>query len=530
MTSISNTEWRWVITVSIVIITLISIPFFWALWVDASNPDVAFTGLLFNPIDGGTYLSKIELGKAGFWRTYFQHSPLADEGAYLDILYTGLGNLSRYLGLSNILTFHAARLFSVFLMCLALYQFGSVVWRRVRTRRLFFVWLMFGSGFGWLLTILNVTASPDLTIPEAFPLYSALVNAHFPLAFAMIAISAGIIIRAFRPGFKEDPNVQNGGLTLLLSTLGLAVIAPHAVVSITSGLGLMIAIKVIASRKLEIRPFRWLMVMVLPAVPIALYYMAEVRYNPAVAAWSAQNVTLTPNPMIYFAGYGIPLLVALPSIYRAVRNFEPDGDQFMLLWLLSIFVLVYIPVDPQRRFSIGAMIPITYFAIRTLDSLRQRTKRVTQQNRIAAALIGSSSLTYMLLIFALGLFSASATEDPLFYIDADYRSAFAWIHEDGTPQDVVLADPTISVWVPGKAGTRVIYGHPYETINAEYNEAQLEGWLDADTSDDPLCADVLSEFAVDYVVIGPLEAESTSACAETLTELQQFDDVVVYAP
>lgn len=509
------------LVVSVALLFITSLPFFYGMWRSNTTPDHVFMGLVYNPLDGASYLSKIQLGRDGYWRTYFRHSPNADSGAYLDVMYTGLGHFAALFGLPNVTAFHMARLLTAFLMCLSLYQFAATVWRRPRNRRLYFVWVLLGSGFGWLLVLFGFQNMPDLIVPEAFPLYSMMANAHFPLALAFVALSAAIIVRAFRPGVHEMPTVNNGGLVLFMSSLGLALIAPHALVPFAFALGLMIAIDWVINREVQIWQFRWLMMMVLPAAPIALYYFAEVRYNPVVAVWSAQNVTLTPPPWFYFAGFGIPLLVALPGIYRAFRDFEPDGDQFMLLWLLAIFVAVYIPVDPQRRFSIGAMIPIIYFAVRTVDNL-------SLPARVTNVLIALSSLTYVFLLLV-GFGVVSNQQDPRFYLDSDYVQAFEWVQATDGPDQLVLANPSASLWLPGLAGARTVYAHPYETINAAFNREQVAAWYAADAPDAPVCQGLLDLYGVDYVVVGTLE-DPPVACADGLREVETFGDVTLYAP
>jgi len=526
----SDVEWRWVISISLGILLVFSLPFLYSVWVDARNPDVQFMGFIYNPRDGATYLSKIQLGREGTLRTYFRHSPIQNEsGAYLDIMYTLLGRFAAYTGLSNVAIFHMVRLLMALLMCLAIYQFASVVWRKRINRRLYFLWVLFGSGFGWLVVVSGSNLSPDIAIPEGFPLYGMLVNAHFPLAIAMLALCAGIVIQAFRPGFDEEPKIRNGGLTLFLCSAVLALVAPHALVPFTAGLGLMMGIRWLRRRKASWQEFRWLMIIVLPAAPIALYYLAEVQYNPVVAAWSFQNVTPTPVPWIYLLGFGVPLLVALPGIYRAVRQFEADGDQFMLLWLVAIFVLVYMPVGTQRRFSIGVMLPIVYFAVRTVDSYRGLLRRDRYRNRVLASLLAVSAMTYIFLM-VLGFFSASNTGSERIYLHQDYLDALEWVadSEGDTGNTVVLANPSVSLWIPGLEGMRVVYAHDYETINAEANRLAVEAWYDADNASAAVCEALPRQFDVAAMLVDEADGDVT-ACIRELTMQMQFGDVGVYA-
>src|SRR5690606_18586690 len=98
------------------------------------------------------------------------------------------------------------------------------------------------------------------------------------------------------------------------------------------------------------RLVRWLLALILPALPVAVYYFLAVASNEGLTIWNRQNVTETPPPLILIAGFGIPLLLALPGIFRAIRRFEHDGDRLILLWLACMVVAIYVPVNIQRRF------------------------------------------------------------------------------------------------------------------------------------------------------------------------------------
>jgi hypothetical protein len=527
---IAPSEWRWVVIFSISIIAVISLPYVIALWTDSQNPDLQFTGFLVNPQDGATYLSKIQLGREGYWRTFFRHTPLIDqEGAYLDVFYTGLGHLTQYMGMSNLLAFHVSRLVTAFLMVLSLYHLGATIWRRTRTRRIFAVFVMLGSGLGWLVFMFGVENTPDIAIPEAFPLYSAMANAHFPLAFVFLGLIAAQFVVMLRPGFKEDPTVKNGGLVVFLSALGLAFIAPHALIPITGGLFLVVVVNAYRKRRVYMSQFRWAMMLVLPAAPLAIYYMAEMNYNEIVALWSAQNLTVTPFPLVYVAGFFVPLVVALPGIWRAIRRFEPDGDQFMLMWLLSNFVMVYLPFSTQRRFSIGIMIPITYFAVRSIEDWWFNNRSTKVRKWGLASIYGASALTYvfLLLVSAVG---ASTTSAPFLFLDVNYIQAANWVANETDEPVVVLTSEAAGLWVPGYSGMYVVYGHPYETLNADENLQALEIWR---TTDDlELCQQIVQGYDVQYVLMGAdmYDEDALPQCTTDLTEVQRFDDVIVYVP
>ncbi len=528
---VSSYEWRWVLIVSAVLLIIVSLPFVWAFWVTATTPDAMFMGLVSNPLDGATYLSKIQLGREGHWQTQFRHSPGADQGAYLTLVYNGLGQVSRYLGLNNTVMYHMGRIVGGIFMLFALYQLGASVWQRVATRRLFFVTVVFGAGFGWLVSAFG-WETPDLFIPEAFPLYSVATNVHFPVALAILALMVSVVVRVFRPGFRGDPTIANGGLTLLLGALALALVAPHALIPFTLGLGLLIVIDWVRRRQVLFWQFRWMMMIVLPVLPMVGYYAAELRYNPVVALWNAQNINLSPSLPVYLLGFGLPLLVAVPGIYRAIRHYEADGDRFMLLWLVSMLIMVYFPTSAQRRFSMGFMLPVAYFAVRGLQDFWFASRPEPWRKRTTWAFLIASSLSYVFLMI-LWFYAASSVNDPRLYLDSDYGAAFRWVDRQTRPGEVTLSGEDVGVWLPGKAGVSVVYGHPYETINAAQNQAAVTAWYETDDPDDPICQRLIDRYDVSMVIAGPLErtaAGEPSACLETLTEVRQFGDVTLYAP
>jgi hypothetical protein len=266
-------------------------------------------------------------------------------------------------------------------------------------------------------------------------------------------------------------------------------------------------------------------VLVAPAAPVAVYYGALLAYNPALSEWNSQNVTLAPSPLVLALGLGIPLLIALPGIYRAIRRFEPDGDQFMLIWLVVMLVVMYLPTNTQRRFSAGMMLIIAYFATRSLEDFWFIYVSRRWRTRLLVVALPLMMMSFVFLLFG----NMRVIVGP--FLERDYASAFEWLRLNTRPEDVVLASPNVSLWVPAWTGARVVYGHPFETLNAGAREQAVVNWYaDSQASN---CSDVLNtaDYAVRYIVIGPQEAQlGETACSTELTEVARFGNVAVYAP
>ncbi len=105
----------------------------------------------------------------------------------------------------------------------------------------------------------------------------------------------------------------------------------------------------------------------MPILPFAVYDFAVFRFNHIMGEFNEQNQTPSPAPYLYLFGYGLLLIVAIPGLVRAVRRFERDGDQFMLLWFIVNVIGLYAPFNLQRRLALGLIIPMVYFAVRALE-------------------------------------------------------------------------------------------------------------------------------------------------------------------
>lgn len=516
---ISAREWRWVIILSGFLVALTLLPYAWALIQNEGDEGWQFMGILANPLDGATYLSKIEQGRQGSWLFELRHSPEAHDGAGFHTFYLFLGHTARILGLSNLLVFHLARVATSFFMYISLYQFGATVWVRLRPRRLFFTLISVGSGLGWLLLMFAPDAiAIDFNTPEAFPFYAGFANPHFPVSIAAIALIASVYLIVFRRGYKEEPNIENGGLGLILLSMLLALIQPVALLPFGGGLALYIFVRYYITREFPAHELRWGSLLWLPALPFAVYDFAVFRFNDVMSVFNEQNQTPSPPIYLYLFGYGLLLIVAIPGLARAIRRFERDGDQLMLLWFLVNVIGLYMPFNLQRRLVIGLSIPLVYFAVRALEDYW--FYKVPQKWRAPSmiALIVFMVPTHIL-VLAIPLIGVARPEEGLKegqLLESDYWHTFQWLKDNGENDAVVLASPNVSLWIPAYTQQVVYYGHPFETIHAEQREEQVKAWYRGQDCDTLLSDD--DPFVIRYILWGPQEkALRTDDEDETIT-------------
>jgi hypothetical protein len=536
-TDISSAEWRWVTIFSALFVGLTLVPYVLVLLLDQSVTSWRFMGILSNPFDGATYLAKIAQGQNGAWLYALAHTPEAATPVAIQLFYVWLGQASRLVGFSPLLTFHIARLITGFAMYLMLYYLGATVWQKLRARRLFFGIVGICSGLGWLVLPLGLQPV-DFYVPEAIPLYSIYANPHFPLAIGLLALLTAQFVIILRPGYAESPNMGNGGVVVVALSVLIAIIQPQAWLPFMVALVVYFLLQTIRTRKLPQRyELLWSALAILPGFPILLYDVAITIFDPLYKAWNLQNQTPSGSPLNYFFGFGILWLVAAPGIIRAARQFERDGDRLMLVWLLSNLLLLYAPFNLQRRLVIGMILPLGYFCVRSLeDYWLQRIHPRTRMFWIIilfAVCLPSNILALLLPIS--GTLNPKIGLESNVLLSSDYRAAVDWFRTNATRSTVVMALPNVSLWLPAWSPARVVYAHPFETVDALAKKKKV-----ADFFSGIDCSLTTPDYTVTHVIIGPNATpddednltpapENTPCRAKLGRELARFGAVTIYA-
>ena len=525
----------WVILLALI---LISLPY--GIAALANQPEYVFGGFLLNPQDGNTYLAKMYQGWRGDLRFTLTYSADPGQGGYLNLYYLFLGHLARWSGLSLFSIYHLARLVGAALMLLALWRFFAVTISGERWRVWAFAFASLGLGLGWLVFAFGVITS-DFWVAEAYPFLSAFSNPHFPLGLAFLLwllTLPGLYWNEQLSGWLADWKAGVAALLLsILSPFGIAIALAvlaglliwelAAQMASGSGHSLSSALAAPVCRRLFYRLI-WISIL---GIPVVLYDLWATRADPQLAAWNAQNLTLTPPAWDVLLALSPALLLALPGAWQVVRRHERYG-RVLLVWALISFALIYLPFGLQRRFLIGLYVPLVGLAVYGLEVFATRYSMRTA--RWAAVLTLGIALPTTLLILSVGIFGAR-THDPALYLTQSEAQALEWL-EGNTPGDaLVLAAPETGLLIPAHSGRRVIYGHRFETVNAEAEEAQVvkffQGYNEGDSTSP---SNFLEQRRVDYLIYGPRERK-LGPLPELLDLHQVFatgvpgaDEVVIY--
>ncbi len=477
----------------------------------AAGDGHVFEGFLLNPIDGNSYLANMRLGWDGNWIFTLPYTANPGNGGYLFLFYIALGHLARLVNLPLIIVFHLARVIASIFLIFTLNIFCEYCFKdNPKWINRSFAWICLGAGLGWLLFPAGIVAS-DLVVPEAFTFLSGYVNPHFPLGLALL-------LWIFLWSQREETKYR---VFIFLAGLALAVVLPFGMVVALAVLSIVMFWTWIEQKKLLWQnPF----FLFLGGGPFLIYQYWISVTDPVLAGWNAQNQTPSPawwDLLVTFA----PALVIAVLIFIRWRGFKPnDLQKIALAWFSSSLVLIVFPFALQRRFLLGFSIPTIILAISAVPLVWPSVKT---QKRVFAALL-AASIPSVLVILLLAGFGIS-TRDERLYMTAGEMKAFDWVAENTPDKAVILAAPDTGNLIPAQTGRRVVYGHPFETVNAVAQEQKVVD-LFSGTYSVAESLDLVKDLDIQYVFYGPREKElGNPAFLAQLRSIFSDLDVSIYS-
>lgn len=508
-------NWIYAVVVGVCALLLVSVPY--GLAAQKAGNGHVFGGFLLNPLDGNSYLAKMYQGMEGAWRFRLPFSAEPGEGAYLFLFYLGLGHVARVLHLPALIVFHQARVASSALLLWALWDFWSRVTDDENSRRLAFGLSALGSGLGWLL-VAGGGFTSDFWVAEGYPFLSMYANPHFPLGLALVLWLVGPK-RDHEQGWQAWVGPACGGLVLsILNPFGVVIVG-----MVLGGNWLWLWVRKVPVQGITRRLFAT----GVAGLPLMVYDVWVANQDPALHGWNVQNLTPSPalwdllvslSPAMLVGGWGLAVWVR-----RAMRNDEaPDGT--LVAWLVLGIMAMYLPLGLQRRFMMGLFVPVVGLATLGLERL---SRGKPSRYRLARASVVILSLPTNLMILLAG-FSGMQTLEPSIYLTKGEWQGLMWIRENTADDAMILASPEMGLFIPAYSGRRVLYGHPFETVDAAQQEALVNGFF-RDGGQVAAVAAFTAEQGVRYVFLGPREeALGEVAIPEGWVLVFQEGDVRLY--
>jgi hypothetical protein len=452
----------------------------------AAGSEYVFGGLLFNPLDGNSYLAKIQQGFNGSWRFTLPYECDPGQGAHILLYYLFLGHMAHLFGVSILFSFHFARLVNSIIMIFSLAVFiQKVIPDQTWAQRALWVTGL-GSGMGWFVLPAGILTA-DTWLAEAYPFLSTIANPHFPLGLAIFLVVLTLIL--------EDDRWRNAIAVGILSLL-LAIIQPFMVVTALLVVFLLTVDRFFRMKRIQVKCLSFIMA---GGLPYLIYQYWIITADPILVQWMAQNQTPAPALWDLLISLSPVLIFALIALIRYAK-LDSTHKSILAIWLVTSILLAYIPFTLQRRFLAGVYVAGALLAVLGIMTYASRVRMTMWLFRIALFL----SLPGTVLALVISLFGISM-HSPALYLTRTEANALSWL-KNNTPQgSLVLASPELGGFLPAWSGNCVIYGHPFETIDAEIKKTALVSYLSGERNP-RIMEQIQNHSGPVYLFYGPREA------------------------
>ncbi|MCA9973574.1 MAG: hypothetical protein KC425_25350, partial [Anaerolineales bacterium] len=360
----------------------------------------------------------------------------------------------------------------------------------------------------------------DFKQPGAHLFFTALTFPHITLGTALILISVRTLWRLVaRPSWPV-------AIALGLAHLLLGIAYPFLLYLVMAIAALLLLYRLLQDRRIPWRLGWQTAVSFLIPAPLYVYYAVVLQTNAVFAAWDAQAGTPSAPWPHYLLAFGPMLLLGALFWWR--RPAQRAETAVLWLWVLAAALLLYAPLNPQRRFVQGVHAPLAILAARGwLDVVLPRLARSRPWRRLVAhprystaglarlltaGFLFGMSVSNLYVLASLTLSGAVQQPDPLFRPRAELDAA-AWLRANAPLNTVVLGAYQTGNLVAAQAGQRVVLGHWAETVDPDTKTAEVARFFAASTPHAWRAA-LLTRYRVAYVWFGPREAGAADGAAD----------------
>jgi len=514
---ISGWEWRLVWTVIVVVLALTSLPYLYGYL--SSSPDRQFMGVVSGVEDWAQYMAWMK-AHARSIVTENVLTPELQEPAFFNLQWFILGRLASFFHLPSVFVVQAFRILVSTFFLLLTYRvcksyFKDEPWAA------WGAWLLinFSAGLGWIWVLekqfSGTLKNPlDVYVVEPITFQCMIGFFHFLLAAALLLLVFGMVVVAI-----ERRQLIYG---LLGGLLGLILGLTHAydLVIVYGVLGVFVLFLILRDG------FSWFPILVVGEIvvissPPPAYFFYLTTTNPIwpeVLAQFKNALVFTPDPLRLFTLLGVPLIL---TVFTFDGLFPLSGKTtwklLIRVWCVVNFFLLYIPTDFQIHMLSGWQIPLGILAS---DGLFYRLlPGLSKQNGLKSIVrkffpnLRSAGVRWILVIAL--LFSVLPTNVYLLiwrirevlrvehthYLYRDELEALKWLEENTHPSDIVFADLTVGMHIPGVAGNRVYLGHWAGTVDFYTKQSNVTAFFQKETPEEERWS-ILNEFGVDYIFYG----------------------------
>jgi len=468
-------NYSFLIFVSVIVVFIMGLPILYGFFINDKYH--YYTGLnTIAVIDGPVYLSYIEQVKAGhfLFRDLFNSN---DNFQFLNPFWLLVGLVAKILNLSAPFTLQFFRIILIPFFLFSTFKIVDLLFKGSNLqKKICFLYSLIVSGLGLFFysLLLLITAKPEMMdIPLDLWAYEAnnfMVLRYYP----HVLFSISLIFLIFYYFFKAIEDESNKK-AMIVGILALLLFSFHPFqIPLVYAISLFyLLILFIINKKISWDYIKKYLLMFFISLPSVLYYIYQLFFNKNILLKAIQNNNFTPSLPIFIISFGLGLFLALYYSYYIFKKGQFTKEKiFLITWFLGNIILVYSPLNFQRRMLGGFILPLAILSFYVLLMIFEKIKSKSKALKIILALtlffffslsdwyVYNQDFKYLKIAAA-----GEVEHQDLVYVSQEIKEALDWYKENSNDNDIILASYERGNLIPGLTGKKVYMGHPIETID-----------------------------------------------------------------
>jgi len=444
--------------IGISVLFLVNLPIFYFYLFPKDN--LVFLGRrIVNSQDTYTYVSFIEEAKQGKIIFDNLYTTQAQIPSLIRPSYIVIGKFASIFNISSTSAYHLSRLLLSIPLLIVLYKFLSLFFETSKKRLIAFTILLTSSGLGFILGGL-IPGSTDLWIPEANTFLSLAESPHFILS-QILMIEGFLLFLRFLEKKKLIYIFTSTVLFLFLSfehPYNMFIIAP--IIFLTS---------FFSNQKL----FKSAFFASISSFGI-IYQIWQAIANPILKSWQVKLIS--PSPTAYLAGFGFLIPFSIIGAEDFIRQ-NSIKHKFILIWLFVTAVMIYAPLDFQRRMIEGIHIPLVILTTTGLFTVAGRFKKQIRLLILYGTIFILSLSSFYIIFNDLNTIGKDSSQNYYYYISKSESEGITWLKNNTNESDGILSNWFFGNIIPGITGRKVYLGHKAQSGNFDQKVELLNSFL-----------------------------------------------------
>ncbi len=496
----SRIDGGWIVGWTVGLLLLLGAPVLWG-WLHPPEGWQLYRNWAYGG-DYPQYRSAMLQGYDGAWLIVNRFTPEPHRPILQYPLYVLLGHIARLFHWPLELPYVLASALAVGVLVFALERWAAAFLRDLHTRRLAFL-LSLSVGPGWIIAMLRALAPRAAFLlryrdafnrqeVNTFLLFDA--APHLPLALALLlGITASFYRYELRGTSTSIWRSSGEGevptwFRALLYSLGVVLIAllnPFSLPPLLLLLGLAWLWRCWRDRRLYWQGATLLGAMGAVALPFVVYNLLIFSRDPFWGrAYGSQNFQVSFPPDVVLMGYG---LMGVAALLGSFRERQTPSVQFLAYWSLSLWLLGYLPLPYQRRFSLGLSPALAVLAAGEVQRWLTWLREVAVRRLVGGRLIRIVGLAMLILLLwgENAIFYAAYVDSYLgrgpepryMFQPRALVAAVASVEESDGAGVVILTCEELGNILAGEIHGRVVLGHAGATLDVHRRREQVAAFF-----------------------------------------------------